>query len=168
MVYWNSRAYFDSGAIITMTFNNYSMNDIFITGNRALTNISNNITGMQSWSFSASITLNYPNGKTASWTASRTGYLTVANALYYYAVTGSASGHSQIDSSYNVSITNPLYLTSVPWWMSGGCQWFECGNLTIVSPGVANPVYINYGSIGTCDNQAMVTINNNNYSITLL
>ncbi len=61
-VYWNPAiGYFDSSAYITMTFKNYSINDVGVSGYRTLTNTGSNANGTQNWNYNANLMLNFPS-----------------------------------------------------------------------------------------------------------
>jgi hypothetical protein len=160
-VMWNGKPYFDSASVITVTFKNYFISDIGVAGTRILANVSSLV-----YSFNASITLSYPNGKVATWNASRLFTQTTIGSINYYSVTGSASGVSEMDSTFSVTITSPYYITVLPWWL-GGCTWVETGSATVVVSSSPYPEYLHYGVIGACSNQASFTVNSYTYLITL-
>lgn len=161
-VFWNGKPYFDSSSTVTMTFKNYYINDIGITGTRTLTNVSTN-----KWDFTANLTLTYSDGKTATWNSTRTNITTTVDSVLYWDVTGSASGTTRAGNSYNISITNPLYATVLPWWF-GGCPWIEAGSLSI-SGNNFSTITVDFGSASAlgpkdCHQSATATINSKSYT----
>jgi hypothetical protein len=165
IVFWpKSYHYFDSGATISMTFHNYYVNDIGVTGLRTLTNIGKNNAGNQSWSFTANLTLTFPNnGGTATWTSTRTNVLTQTNGVWYYYVSGSASGTTHDGHTFSITITSPIVVTALPWWFFG-CGYFESGSLTITVTGLPN-IFVTFGTgVGNCNNDMTVTVNSHTYS----
>lgn len=167
LVFWNGKGYFDSASSITMTFNNYYLNDIGISGTRTLTNAGKLTSGNQAWNFTAALTLTYPSGGgTATWNSTRVNVLKQVGSAWYYAVTGSASGTSRKGATYNINITSPLYVTALPWWL-GGCKYIESGQLTVNVSSFSYPIYVNFGTaIGTCSNAATATINSVTFNFT--
>jgi hypothetical protein len=158
VVYWNPAFnYFDSGATVTMTWENYSINFIGVSGSRTLTNTGKNSLGTQNFNYNASIFLNYPAttplgygyspSGTAHWTANRT----VTTSSSYYAITGYGSDSCVDGIKYSDTVAKgyPLYLTSLPQW-AGGCAYLEGGILNIYSSTLTFPVAVEYGNYGTC------------------
>jgi hypothetical protein len=166
IVYWPvANHYIDSGANIGMTFYNYAVNDIGVSGTRTLTNTGKNLQGSQSWSFNANLTLTYPNGGgTATWTSQRTNVLTQNNNIWYFSITGTASGTSRKGSTYTINITSPLYF-QVPYQLihtnpNPSCSYIESGQLTINVSSFSYPIYVSFGvALGQCSSDATATIN---------
>jgi hypothetical protein len=179
IVYWNKNsapsawyAYVDSGNTVNMTFNNYfvgkaSSNMNGIKGTRAWKNMGYNALGEVNWDFNAALTLTYPTGQTATWNSTRNNTLVYVSGVYYYEITGSAYGTARNGVGYTLTITSPLYVTALPWWVNGGCAWIESGTVTVNRTTNTNVLTINFGTIGTCDDIATATLNGNTYTITL-
>ena len=161
-----SQAYFDSANTITMTFKNYCLNDINVSGVRTVANLSSNVSGFQNYAMTANVVLTYPTGHTATWSANHSATTVLVNGVYYYEITGSASGIDHDDVTYSRTITSPLYLTAQPWYL-GGCPWIESGIAIIDRSNSTNTLTLNYGSIGTCDNITTANINGNNYTVSM-
>lgn len=146
-IYWSAlHSYIDTTGTIGLIFHNYYMNDINIAGSRTLTGISS-----KSWSYAANLTLTYPNnGGVAQWNSNRTVAYTVTNTVSYWTVSGNASGTSRTGKTFNLTVTQPLYVTFWPWWLSGspfyGCAWIEAGNISITVTGLQYPLSVNFGS----------------------
>ena len=171
LVWCHPGQYFNQGDTIGMSFKNYYITDIGVTGTRQLVNVGKaDTSGNFTWSFNASLTLTYPNGGgTATWSSARTNTLTNVSGTWYYSITGSASGTSRKGATYNISITSPLYVTAFPWWdpKYPGCKYIESGQLTINVSSFTYPIYVTFGSgIGSCNNKAVATINGVTYNFT--
>ena len=179
LVMWNGRGYFDSAASITETWKNYSITNpagltIGVNGSRTLTNIGKDSAGDHSWSFNAALTLNYSgtSSGTATWNSNRTNILSKIGSIWYYTITGGASGVSKSGVSYSLTINSPLYWTA--FWLNGGatsgkyCDCFESGTVELTRSGKTYPLYLTFTSgVGKCLHTATATINGNNYNITL-
>jgi len=171
IVYWPvAQHYIDNGATLNMTFVNYYINDIGISGSRTITNTGTNLVGSQSWKITANLTLVYPNGGgTATWTCNHTCALTQSNNVYYFSVTGSANGTSRKGATYTITITSPLYL-QVPYWLiktnpNPTCVDIESGQLTANVSTFPYPIYVTFGTaLGTCSNTATATIDGGTFS----
>lgn len=176
LVYWPKvagsflwQAYFDSASVITEQFKNYAVgstsnNMNSISGTRIWTNEGQNQGGYQNWKFTANLTLTYANGGgTATWNSIRTNVLTNVGGTWYYSITGTVEGVNRKNVDYSITITSPLYVTAAPWW-AGGCAWIEAGTININRAGNNNTLTVNFGNIGTCDDQAVATINGVNYT----
>ncbi|MGP8216001.1 MAG: hypothetical protein ACLQQ4_10590 [Bacteroidia bacterium] len=184
IVMWNGKGYFDSAASITMTWRNYSITNGATTitiangSYRTLTNTGKDSLGDHSWSFNANLTFTYSGGSTgtATWTSNRTNTLTYVPVgtkhIWYYVVTGGASGTSKTGVSYSLTITQPLYWTAF-WlnggWLGGYCNCFEQGQVEYTRSGKQYPLYLTFTSgLGNCLYTATATINGNSYPISLL
>ncbi len=166
------QAYFDSATAITETFNGYKVGTTQTTmygvaGTRTWTNEGHNVNGFENWNFTADLTITNPSGKKATWKSTRNNVLTYVGTTWYYVITGSASGTSSSGVGYSLTITSPLYVTAYPWWYTPapGCPWIEAGVVSISRDGFSNTLTINFGNVGTCDSQAIATLNGNNYTI---
>jgi hypothetical protein len=169
IVYWGLQhpgetklqAYSDSGNTITQTFKDYYLKDNGIVGTRTWTNEGHNVNGYQNWTFTANLTINYPNNQNATWNAIRNNALAQVGGVWYYDISGSAKGVSRDGVGYSLDITSPVYITVLPWWL-GGCPWPESGIVTItrtMPAGSSINITVNYGTLGTCSGDKTVTIN---------
>ncbi len=172
--YWpKTQHYTDSGASINMTFYNYAVNDIGVTGTRTIVNTGRNTQGSQSWNLSANLTLTYPNnGGTATWVVTnRTNVLAQTGGVWYFQMTGAASGTSRKGATYSITVTSPLYVV-VPSWLipanaGHDCSYIEYGQLTATVSSFSYPIYVSYGTtLGTCNNAATATINGVTFNFT--
>jgi hypothetical protein len=163
LVFWNGKSYFDSASSISMTFNNYYLDNNNIAGTRLLTN-----TGSNTWTFNANLTITYPNSQTATWNSTRVYTMTTVNSVLYWSVTGTANGTCRSGATYKIATTTPLYVTVLPWWFFG-CAWIEAGNVTVTVSSFSYPIYVNFGNpsalgANDCHYTATATINGNNYN----
>src|SRR5688572_4446345 len=164
------------GAKATTTFDNYTVDSIKIQGTHIITNQSAPITtncGTHKWKVVVErAKLTKPNGNYVEWNSTRTieqaeGMCTIFSPLDdIYKITGSANGkvkRGDLLIAWNSEITEPLIKKFTCRWIVKGIIRNIRLNLTTNSPWVAA---INYGP-GTCDNQAVVTINGVSHNITL-
>jgi|SRR6185312_11030483 len=173
LVWYNGGSYFTQGSTISMGFKNYFVsaplsnlaNAFQVTGTRTLTNVGLDSAGLYTWSFSANLSLIYPNnGGTATWISNRTNTLTKVGGNWYYSVMGSANGVSRKNVAYSINITSPIYVTAWPWWL-GGCAFFESGKVTVNVTGLP-AIYVTFGTaIGTCNANMTATVNGTVYNL---
>ena len=164
------------GAKATTTFDNYIVDSIKIQGTHIITNQSDPITtncGTHKWKVVVErAKLTKPNGNYVEWNSARTveqveGMCTIFSPLDdIYKITGSANGkvkRGDLLIAWNSEITEPLIKKFTCRWIVKGIIRNIRLNLTTNSPWAAA---INYGP-GTCENQAVVTINGVSHNITL-
>jgi len=157
-----SDRYRNSGSVLTVTTDNYYVNDHKVDGVKTLTNNGRNAANNLTFSVQVSNgVITYPNGTTFNWQSTRTnewiegesttlftnGFAGVCDDVYL--ITGSASGTNVSGLSFNMNITSALRKEMC-------CRWIVSGALEITPQGKLTR-YINYGS-GTCDHIATVTI----------
>lgn len=139
--------YNTSGAVITQTFLNYTVNghQISNSSSRTITNLGNN-----SWSIVASLTITKSNGKTITWNSTRT-RTKIANGEFN--ITGTANGTTSNGDTYTITIGTPLNVKLA-------CDHIQLGTISYTRG--SKTVVIDYGyGIGTpCDSQAEVTLSN--------
>ena len=159
--------YRDSLTVITVTPQNYFVDDNQVTGSKTITNKGHNAAHHLVYDISANIQIIKANGGgTISWQSNRqrewiTGESTPSWSDDIYSITGSASGTNASGNTFTSVITSPLIRN-----MAAGCRrHFTQGVLEHTPAGKATR-YIDYGN-GVCDNKATVTINGNTYAITL-
>lgn len=144
------------GAVRTVTFDNFFVDDAQIQGVKTLTNEGLNAEGLPTFSRTvedASIT--FPNGDVTSWEASHTivtieGYNTPQFMDNVMEVSGGSSGVNRRGVPFSVEITTPLV-------KSKSCPWIESGVKAITVNGIIRT--IDYGD-GTCDRIATLTFPN--------
>ena len=159
--------YRDSNTVITVTPQNYFVNDNQVTGSKTITNKGHNAANHLVYEINANITIIKASGAgTITWQSTRqrewiAGESTLAWSDDMYSITGSANGTTANGNSFTSVITSPLIRN-----MAAGCRrHFTQGTLEHTPSGKATK-YIDYGN-GTCDDQATVTINGTTYTITL-
>jgi hypothetical protein len=175
LVYWNGKGYFDPTATITQTWKNYSVttistgNSIAVTGANTISNTGKDTAGDHSWNCSSSVTLTYSTGGSATWNATRVNTLMQIGKIWYYEVTGSATGTSKSGVTYTQAITSPLYWTPYLVNTADGnpvCGCIEAGTTQFTRTGKTYPLILNYTSgVGNCAYTATATINGKNYNI---
>lgn len=160
-----SGKYKDSGTVISISFDNYFVNDHQVKGTKVVTNKGKNISGNLVYDVQVNGQLVKPNnGGTITWISSRlrewkSGANTPLNILDdVYGITGTANGTNASGSAYAITISQVLVRKM-------NCRWFESGVITLVPEGLP-AVTLDYGNTG-CDANAVVTINNKNYDILL-
>lgn len=158
--------YQDEGTTITTTLEDYYVMDHKVTGTRVVTNLGENGSGNLHYSVvETDVTVTDPDETwTSNWASDRIREWTEGDSTLWnpfddgYEITGTASGVSREGVPYTVEITQPLEVKIIcPWVTSGVLELFLQGGF---------PMSINYGS-GTCDQQAVVTVNGNEYNIIL-
>ncbi|MGQ9846476.1 MAG: hypothetical protein ACUVQP_03095 [Bacteroidales bacterium] len=156
--------YRDSGCVITITPQNYFVNDYKIEGTKVITNLGRN--NQNHLHYSVVVTngkITDPNGTTfRTWNSTREDeWINGENTLNpwddEYLITGSANGITRNGKNYSMAITTPLNVCSC-------CRWIRSGKLTLTVD-THQPIYVDYGSTNQCDNKASVTINGVNYEI---
>ncbi|MCB9274706.1 MAG: hypothetical protein H6564_11750 [Lewinellaceae bacterium] len=144
------------GAVRTVTFDNFFVDDAQIQGVKALTNEGYNSAGLPTFSRSvegASIT--FPNGDVTSWQASHTvvvigGSDTPQITDNVIEVSGGSSGVNRHGVAFTVEITTPLV-------KSKNCPWVESGVKAITTN--SRTRMLDYGD-GECDRVATLTFAN--------
>lgn len=159
--------YRDSATVITITPQNYFVNDNQVTGTKTITNNGHNAAHHLVYKVNANITITKAsNAGTITWNSIRQrewmqGESTATWSDDIYSITGNASGSRSNGTTFTSTITTPLIRN-----MSFGCRrHFTSGVLEHSPSGKATRI-IDFGN-GTCDDQATVTINGNTYNITL-
>lgn len=152
--------YNDSGTVITVTPDNYYVNDNRVDGIQILTNNGHNAAGHLVYNIETNGTVTTPQG-IIHWSCSRQhewieGEITHLNPWDdVYLVTGSGEGTTVSNESYTFSVVVPLRVKI-------GCPWVTSGILQVNSGNYE--MTVDYGD-GNCDSQATVTINGTVYNI---
>jgi hypothetical protein len=159
--------YRDSLTVITVTPQNYFVNDNQVTGYKTITNQGHNAANHLVYQITANMQIIKSGGTgTITWQANRirewmTGENTLSWSDDMYSITGTASGSDAAGNTFNSVITTPLVRD-----MAIGCRkHFVSGVLEHTPSGKATR-YVDFGN-GTCDDQAVVTINGVSYTFTL-
>lgn len=156
--------YRDQGTVITITPENYYVNNNRVQGTKTVTNLGPNADGDLQFSVSVNGTLTAADGSwTSSHTAQRTrtwiaGDDTPALSDDVYSITGSGSGVNRNGVSYSVSITSALRVAL-------SCPFITQGTVQVTPSG--RPVRtIDYGN-GSCDANFSVTVNGQTFNIVI-
>ncbi|PLW92216.1 MAG: hypothetical protein C0592_11890 [Marinilabiliales bacterium] len=155
--------YRDSGTVITVTPENYYVNDNFVQGTKTLTNNGHNTSGNLTYTLQVNGTVTTSEG-IIYWNSTRQhewieGESTVLNPWDdVYLITGSADGTNVQGEDFDVVINTPLRVQV-------GCRWITAGSMTLTSGDFT--ISVDYGS-GACDADAVVTINGNTYNIVMM
>lgn len=159
--------YRNPGTTITVTFDNYFVNDNQVTGTKTIHNDGLNNAGHTSFSVSVNGQVLLANGAgTITWTSERTrewiaGESTPNRDDDQYAITGSATGTAANGDQFSATINQALIRNLAP-----GCRrHFVSGVATMERTNRPTRV-IDYGN-GNCDDQATVTVNGVAHTITL-
>jgi len=163
------QAYFNKNTTITQSFIGYKVGNSASTmngvaGTRTWTNTGLDTLGYESWSFTANLNITRYNGKTFTWSSYRTNALVNIGGVWYYEITGYATGTTESNVTYRITITQPLYVTALPWWWFG-CPYIESGIITITRSSSTNTLSINFGTIGNCSPDATATLDGKTYTI---
>jgi hypothetical protein len=159
--------YKDSLTVITVTPQNYFVNDNQVTGSKTITNKGHNTANHLVYDINANLQIIKANGAgTITWQSTRQREWTAGeNTLTWqddmYSITGSANGTSSGGGSFQSNITSPLIRN-----MTQGCRRYFTAGVIAHTPSGKATRYIDYGN-GTCDGLATVTINGNTYNVTL-
>ncbi|HRH39895.1 MAG TPA: hypothetical protein PK760_16210, partial [Flavobacteriales bacterium] len=156
--------YRDEGTVITITPENYYVNDNLLLGTKTITNMGLDGNGHPYFNVVVNGSLTAGDG---SWTAThqaarvRTwieGYATPDLSDDVYLITGGGSGVNRNGVPYTVNITNALRIPL-------SCGRITQGTVQITPTG--RPVRtIDYGN-GTCDGTFTVTVNGHTYTVTI-
>lgn len=152
--------YRDSATVITVTPEDYYVNDNYVQGQETLTNKGHNAAGHLNYDLEIAGTVTTTDG-IVSWNSSRNnewieGESTTLNPWDdVYLVSGSAYGTNAANEDYTINITIPLRVQA-------DCRWITQGSMVLVSG--TFEISIDYGN-GTCDNEAVVTFNGQDYTI---
>lgn len=157
-----SGKYRDSGTVITITFNGYTVNGDKIEGVKTVTNEGHNANGNWHYAIAVDGKVTRKNGNMIIYKSSRDrewiqGSNTPGLGDDMYSITGSASGTSSNGNIYSLTITKPLIV-------GFACRFIEAGTVDIAITGKADRI-VNYGDTANCDANATVTINGKVYNV---
>ncbi len=159
--------YKDSGTVVTIHFDGYSVNGNTVDNNSVKT-ITNTTAGggnpKRNVSVSGRITL--ANGKgTIVWTANRVReFLVGSNTPLWsddvYVISGNSSGTTASGKSFSAYITSPL---RKDFGCAANRRGFTAGSIDINVAGKLR--IVDFGN-GTCDNEFTITLNGKTYTVT--
>jgi hypothetical protein len=161
---WTGK-YRDAGTVVTISYDNYFVNNNQIKGTHKTTNMGLNNAAHLVYLIEVNGSIvKADNGGTITWTSTRQrewiqGSHTPLNITDdVYAITGSASGTVASGQAYTIAITQPLLRNM-------SCYWIESGKIEVTPAGRLTRT-LDYGSSG-CDNKATVTIGGTTHNILL-
>lgn len=156
--------YRDEGTVITITPQNYYVNDNHVQGTKTVTNLGLNGDGHLHYSVVVDGSLTAADGSwTATHQANRTrtwiegeGTATIFDDVYL--ITGSGSGVNRNGNAYSVNITSALRVAV-------GCRYITAGTVEITPEN--KPVRtIDYGN-GSCDGTFTVNVLGYSFTVTI-
>ncbi len=161
--------YKDSASTHTLTYSNYYIDGLKMTGSKTVTNMGTNIYGQVWYNVVVNDSLYLTTDSVVSWTGNRTrtwlsGYSTASRIDDEYLIGGTtvlkrANGHI---FTYAISTSSPLKVKL-------SCPFIESGVVTISSSSFTSgdrTLDYGYGG-GGCDALALLTIGSHTYIITL-
>lgn len=162
--------YRDSATVITVTLDQYYVNNYHIEGTKTITNMGHiGLTnGTHNEVFNivvANALITAPDGNQITWNSTRSREWIEGEDTYWpnwqddvYLITGSAYGVDQNGNNYTVTITSALRVAL-------NCKWIESGTVEITPDGLATRT-VDFGT-GDCDANASVTINGITYNFVM-
>ena len=155
--------YRDSLTTISVSFDNYYINDNKVFGTKTITNKGHNNLGNLYYTIKVENAGVITENGTISWNSVRTrewvsGASTFDIADDIYSITGSASGITTDGNSFIVTITKALRAEL-------SCMWITSGTVEITPQGLSTRI-IDFGD-GTCNRDATVLINGETFNIVL-
>lgn len=144
------------GAERKVTYENFTMDDARVEGTRVLTNNGPNEQGYITFTHAVEMTITYPDGSQASWTASHQRTQIAGTGTMFpfddvFSITGQAAGTNRNGRSFSSIIIQPLVKRR-------NCRWIEAG-VQQITVNNDKTLTINFGD-GGCDNDALVTLPN--------
>jgi hypothetical protein len=142
------------GAVRTITFEDFFIDDVEITGTRTLTNTGLNSDGKPTFSLVITeFTLTFPNGDQAVKNVNRIhtfvqGFLTPNRLDDIWAITGTANGVTRDGNTFTVTITTPLI-------KKGSCRWIVEGVIEITTETAT--ISLDFGD-GACNGVGVITL----------
>lgn len=155
--------YAHPGTVITITPQDYYVNDHQVTGTKTVTNMGVNGEGQPYFDVVVDGALTAPDG---SWTATHQAHRTRTWIAGHgtpdplddvYSITGGGSGVDRNGVAYTVSITSPLRVAV-------GCPYITQGAVAVTAGGTTWSV--DYGN-GACDANFSVTVNGHTFPVVI-
>lgn len=167
IIFTTTGRYINAGTVITSNLDNYSVDGYLIEGHKRLENMGKNSDNQTYFNFDITDgKITDPDGAIRMWESHRVRTWVVGESSQgllgifddEYDITGSASGVTASNKSYTITITQPLRVKVF-------CKWIQDGNLTLAVSG-SPTIYVDYGvgSTSSCDNQALATIDGQDYT----
>lgn len=141
------------GATRTVTYDNFFIENVQLTGTRTLSNTGLNAAGQPVFKKTGNETLTFPNGTQATRNIDHTrtlveGFGTAARLDDVWSVTGTDTGTNRQGDPYTVTITTPLVKSALCPWVSTGVIEFSVNGKTRS---------LDFGN-GDCDREATLTL----------
>ncbi len=155
-------AYAEPGTVITITPDNYHVNDHLIQGVKTITNAGANEQDQTHFTVSVSGTVTTPDSswtsthnyqRTRTWVAGE-GTPTMLDDAYL--ITGGGNGIDRNGGTFTVAITTPLRVEV-------GCPWIVSG-VQEITPSGATARIIDFGN-GACDQAVAISVGNFTFNI---
>jgi len=154
------------GTVITITFNNYFVNDnqVLNSSSKTITNNGRNTSGHLNWTENVVANIISWDNRNINWTSTIYSEWITGESTFLnwqddeYMLTGSSSGISGSGKPWTINITKSLHIKL-------GCRWITDGTLEILPSGIST-ITVDYGT-GACDSQASATYKGKVYHITM-
>lgn len=158
--------YRDSLTVLTITPEDYYVNDFKIEGAKTVTNRGHISNGKMTFSVNVpGAIITNPEGKAFHWSSNRTKVWVEGEATAWpivmddvFEISGEATGTTFGGLDFDVAVTQPLRIER-------DCEWIVSGELEFTPEGYPTKT-LNYGD-GDCDNKASLTVNGVTIQITL-
>ncbi len=154
--------YHDIGTVITITPQNYYVNDMHLQGSKTVINMGPDGNGHPSFTIAVNGSLSAADNtwtathqatRTRTWTA---GFDTSTLLDDEYTITGSGSGVNRNGVAYTVNISNALHVSTI-------CPFITQGTV-VITPDGHPQVTIDYGS-GACDASFTATVSGHTFTL---
>ena len=158
--------YKDSGSTHTITYSNYFVNDLQVSGSKTVTNMGTNGSGQVYYNVTVNDSLTLGTDSVITWVGNRTrtwlaGYATTDRSDDAYLIGGTTTLTRANGHTFTFDITVPLQINI-------GCPWIEAGTVAITGSTLAATRTLNYGNTASCDATTLLTIGSYTYTILLL
>lgn len=154
--------YRDPGTVMTLTTDNYYVDDWKVDGMKTLTNQGQNSDGNLWFTMEVEdVELTHPDNEyVLQWESSRTREWIGGEDTWNpwddeYLIEGTANGVDRLGDTYTINTTSPLEVQV-------GCPWIKSGSLDL-DPESLDIFHVDYGN-GNCDGNFTVTYNGQTYS----
>ena len=160
--------YRSTGTMISVTTQDYYVNDNKIEGTKTITNLGQNSSGNTEFSVEiANAQITYPDGDITTYQSSRVREWVIGEATDgllgifddEYDITGTASGVDRTGRAYDMTITSPLRSAIL-------CKWIKQGTVEIQPEDLLLRT-VDFGN-GDCDAMVTVEVNGNVYTFNAL
>lgn len=156
--------FLEQGTMISISFQEYYVNDHRVMGLKTVTNMGLNYLSNPVYKVEVMGSVEKPIGGSYTWNSIKyrewkEGSNTPLNPLDdVFVITGSSNGTNTDGTEYTITITKPLVKRII-------CRWFEGGALELLQPGVPR-ISLDYGNTG-CDENATISVRGVSYPIRL-